>query len=132
MTSLTFGHIHLGVAAAFPELARPPALLCEDEICSTDGAPSQYIGTRLLLLSCLEVLLALPTGPHGDAALKRAFAFTKRMLVSPDDQPTSLAEIELTGGQPAWWFQRAQPFAGCAEGAASRAPLGGTRAPHPA
>jgi len=112
MTSLTFKHIHDDVAEAFPELARPLALLCEDEIFSTNGVPSQYPGTSLLLLTYLEVLLALPARPHRDAALGRAFAFIERMLASPDDRLVGLAEIQLIEGQPAWWFQRTLPFAG--------------------
>ncbi|OLV15926.1 hypothetical protein [Deinococcus marmoris] len=112
MTSLTFEHIHEAVAEAFPELARPLALLCEDEIFSTNGVPRQYSGTSMLLRYFLEVLVALPVSPHRNAALHRAFAFIERMLASPDHDLVGLAEIQLIEGQPAWWYQRALPFAG--------------------
>jgi hypothetical protein len=112
MTSLTFEHIHEAVAEAFPELARPLALLCDDEIFSTNGVPRQYGGTSMLLREYLEVLLALPVSPHRNAALQRAFAFIERMLASPDNDLMGLAEIQLIEGQPAWWFQRALPFTG--------------------
>ncbi|WP_027483125.1 hypothetical protein [Deinococcus pimensis] len=112
MSDLTFARLHEHLVHALPELARPVALLCEDEVFSTNGVPSQYSGTSHVLQVYLDLLLALPSSPLRDSALSRAFAFVEAALASGDEDLVGLMDIQLIEGQAAWWFQRAKPFLG--------------------
>ncbi|UBV44773.1 hypothetical protein LAJ19_16635 (plasmid) [Deinococcus taeanensis] len=112
MSDLTFARLHEHLVQALPELSRPMALMCEDDIVSENGVPLQYLGTSWVLEVYLDVLLALRPSPLRDAALTRAFVFVDAMFAAEDQGVVGFADIQLIEGQRAWWFQRAQPFLG--------------------